>query len=118
MDREQALPSDCADHRVHLDNRCIRILLHKCFEFLVGPADAAAFIDFEFRLLTAGAEPDLPWKVDVADLQETVVNVVVDGLLTAHQLVLMSDIDLMNRVTLLNKWRNDTVQPCDLLLTG
>ena len=96
MDREQTLASNDPDHGVHLDDSCIRVLFHKGFEFFIRAADAAAFIDFEFRLFTAGTEPDLSWEVDVADLQKTVINVVVDGFLTAHQLVLMSDIDLMN----------------------
>ena len=118
MDRQQALAADGSDHGVHLNNCCIRILLHEGFEFLEGAADATALVDLEFLLLTAGAEPDFSWKIDVSDFQKAVINVIVDGLFAAHQLILMGDIDLMDRMSLFYKWRDDAVQPGDLFFTG
>ena len=118
MDCEQALPSDRADYRVHLDNCCIRILLHKGFEFLVGAADTAALVDFEFRLLAAGTKTNLSGKIDVADFQEAVIDVVVDRFLTAHQFVLMRDIDFVNRMPLLHKRCDNAVQSGDFFFTG
>ena len=74
-------------------------------------------MDFRTLFLAADAEPDFPWQIDVTYFQETAVDVVVDRLLAAHQLILVRDIDLMDRMPLLYKRRYDPVQSGDLILT-
>ena len=118
MDCKKTFPTDRSNHRVHLDDSIIGILFHKDFEFLIGATDAAAFIDLELRFLTPGTEADFSGEIDVADFQKTVIDVVINSLLAAHQFVLVSDIDFMDRMPLLHKRSNDPVQPFDLLLTG
>ncbi len=51
----------------------------------------------------------------VAHIKKAVINVVIDRLLAAHQLILICDINLMDRMTLFYKRRNDSVQPDDIL---
>ena len=118
MDRKQSPAADCSDHRIHLYDGSIRILPHEGFEFLIGASNAAALIDFELRLFTADAEPNFPWKIDVADIQKTAIDVVVDRLLAAHELILIGNIDLMDRMSLLHKRRNDPAKPGYFCLAG
>lgn len=94
MDREQAFAANRSDYRIHLDNCCIRILLHKGLELLIGVPNTAALVDLEFRFLMTGSISDFPGKIDVPHFKKAVIDVVVDRFFTAHQIILMGDVDL------------------------
>lgn len=96
MDRKKAFASFFPDDRVHLHNVGIRGLLKELTKAFVITANAAAFINFEFRLFVSFPELDLSWKINVPDIKQTGINVVIDGLFTAHQIILMVDIDLVD----------------------
>ena len=65
-----------------------------------------------------GSEPNFPGKIDVAHFQKAVIDVVIDGLLTAHQFILMRDIDLVDRMPLFYERGNDLVKALDFFFTG
>jgi hypothetical protein len=94
------------------------MFLHKSLKVIIGPVETASFIDFKLRFLPTGAKADFSWEINVSDIQKTIIDIVVDCFLTAHQLIAMISIDLVNRVTLFHKWRDDTVQPGNLFFTG
>ena len=84
MDRQQALSADGANHRIHLDNSCNRILLHKDFEFLVGMTDSAAYVGLEFYFLAADTEPGFSGEINAADFQKTVIDLVSFHCISVH----------------------------------
>lgn len=83
-----------------------------------GATNTVTLVDFEFRLLVSGTEPNLSGKIHVTNVQKAVIDVVVDCLFAAHQLILMGNVDLVDRMTLFYQWRDNPVEPGDLFLTG
>lgn len=55
---ENSLPR--SDDRIHLNNREVRMFLHKELETLVVAANVAAFVHLEFFLLFSRAQEFLP----------------------------------------------------------
>ena len=63
-----------------------------------------------------GTEPDLSGKIDVADFQQAVINVVVDRLFAAHEFIPVGNVNLMDRVSLLYQWRDNPIQSGNFFL--
>ena len=64
----------------------------------VVPSNAAPPVNLEFRLFIAGTVFDFAGKINVPDVKKLSINIVIQGLLTAHQLINMIQIDLMKRL--------------------
>ena len=114
MDRQKTLSSDGTDHGIHLDDGCIRVLRKVIKEVLVAPSKAAALIDLVFLLLLSGTQPGLSGHVAVLDIKEVGIQVVVEGLLAAHDLVLMGNVDLMERLSPSDQRHDQSVDMGDL----
>ena len=85
-------------------------------KILVSASDTAFLIHLELRLAPANPEPYLAGEVDVADIQKTVVNIVVDRLLAAHEFIPVGNVNLMYRVSLLHQWRDNPIQSGNFFL--
>ena len=101
-----------------INYRNIRIGFDVLQEVIIGSSYVTLLVDSNSLFLLPDAEPHLPRKIDIPGGEKPGINVVVDRFLAAHQLIPMSDIDLMNRMTLLHKRRDNPVQPGNLFLTG
>lgn len=74
------------------------MFLHKELEILVVAANAAAFVHLEFFLLFPRAQAFLPWKIAVADVEESGVHVGVKSFFTAHDLFPVVNENLVKRL--------------------
>lgn len=109
MHRQKAFATLSSNDRVHLDNSRIRILLYEALECVVVSPDPAALVHFEFGFFIACTELHFPGQVDVAYIHKTGVDVVLDGFLTTHELILMAHINLMDRLPLLYQRTDNSV---------
>ena len=118
MDGEQHLPAPCADDRVHLDHVGVGMPLHEGLEIPVGPAAPAGAVHLELRLLVTGAVFHLTREVDVPHVKEAGIDIVIEGLLAAHELVPVGLIDLVDGLAVADERRDQGIDPAQLQLIG
>ena len=116
MDGEQAFAADPPDDAVHLDDRRFRIIRKELLEIRIVPPGPAPPVHLELRLFITRAVPGLAGQVDVPDIKELGVDVIIQGLLAAHQVIHMMQVDLMQGLSIPHKGADDPVDPCDVIL--
>ena len=116
VDGEQAFPPDTPDDAVHLDDGAFRVIRKELLKIRVVPPDPASPVHLELGLLVTRAVLDLAGKVDVPDIKEPGIDIIVQRLLTAHQVVHMVQIDLVQGLPVPHKGTDDPIDPCNVVL--
>lgn len=106
---KQTFASDTAEYRVHLHNGSFRIVLQKLLEICITASNAASPVHLEFRLFVTGMVFDFPRKINVPDVKKPGINIVIQGLLTAHQLIYMIQVDLMKGLSVFDQRTDDSI---------
>ena len=95
---KQALASHTSDHAIHLYNSRFWMISQILLKVGVVSSNATPSVHLELRLFITGTVFDFTWKINVPDIKKLSINIVIQCLLTAHQLINMIQIDLMKRL--------------------
>lgn len=68
----------------------------KLLKVNIVPSNAASPVNLEFGLFIEWSIFNFTGKINVPDIKKLSINIVIQGLLTAHQLINMIQVDLMN----------------------
>ena len=116
MHRQQALASHTPDHAVHLDDGRLGIRLKEFLKIGIIPPDPASSVHLEFRLFVTWTVLDLAGQIDVPDIEELGIDVIIQRLLAAHQVIHMVQVDLVQGLPVAHKGTDDPIDPCDVIL--
>ena len=116
VQREEDLPSFLPLHGIHFNKGNVRVLLHKRKETVISPSDPACPVDFFMDPAPSGPEADLAGQVNVPGFDQARINEAVDSALTDHDLIRMSDADVMGRLAFQDQRGDEVVQGRDLFL--
>ena len=87
-------PFDC----VKFNDRGIGMFFHVRGEVFKSTSDPALLIHFDLNGLFSGAEAYFPLEVQVHGREYTCIDVAVDGAFAHHDLILVSDTDVVGRL--------------------
>lgn len=115
MYRQKDRTSFLSFNSIHLDYCGIGCFFHFPEESLPVPAFPAGPVDFERPFLYPLSIPHFPWKIDIAEGKEAIIDHPVKGPLADHDLVLVVDADMVDRLFLSDKRRHDFFDPGDVI---
>ena len=115
---KQALASHTSDHTIHLYNSCFWMVSQKLLEVSVVPSNAAPSVNLELRMFITGTIFDFTGKINVSDVKKLSINIVIQGLLTAHQLINMIQIDLMKRLPVFDQRTDNPINSGYIIFIG
>ena len=92
---EQTFTANASYHGIHLDNGCFRVLFKELFKIGIIPSYPAASVHLEFRLFVPRSILDLAEQINVSDIKKLSINVIVQCFFTAHQIIHMIQVNLM-----------------------
>ena len=77
---------------------------------MIIPSHTASTVYFQFWFFISWAVLYFSWQVYVPDIKQTPIHVVIERLFTAHQLILMCQVDLMDGLPLLHQRHQDCIK--------
>ena len=83
---------------------------------MTDPGVLASPVHLEFRLFVTWVVLDLVGQVDVPDIKELSINVIIQRLLAAHQVIHMIQVNLVQGLPVAHKGTDDPIDPCDVIL--
>lgn len=89
------------------------MLFHIYFVIMIIPSHTASTVYFQLRFFISRTVLYLSWQVYVPDIKQASIHVVVEGLFTAHQFILMCQVDLMDRLPLFYQRHQDFIESGD-----
>ena len=87
------------------------MLFHIYLIIMIIPSHTASPVYFQLWFFVSRAILYLSWQVYVPDIKQAAIHVVVEGLFTAHQFILMCQVDLMDGLSLLYQRHQDCIKP-------
>ena len=109
MYREEAFAPCTPDNAVHLYYGRFWMGAQDLLEIRVAPANTAAPVDFEFRFLIAWTVFYLTGQINVSDVKQLGIDLIIQSLFTAHQLINMVQVDLMEGLPISDQGTDDPV---------
>lgn len=72
-----------------MHNVRVRILFKELAKVFVIAVNPVAFVNFEFRFFVSFPELHCSGHINVSDVKQACINVIINGLFTAHQFILL-----------------------------
>ena len=115
---KQALASHTANNAVHLYDSRFWMFPQELLEVNVAPPNTASSVNLEFSFFITGTIFHFAGQVNVPDIKQLGVHIVIQGFLTAHQLIYMIQIDLMKRLSVFDQRADDLIDSGYIIFIG
>ena len=108
---EQDFPAFRTFNGIHFNDRTVRPVGKESLEIIPVPADAAGFVDFKgIMAALPGAVAYFSGKIDIPGGKDTGIYIVIDTFFGIHDLILIVDTDMVDRLTLPDQRGDKIVQ--------